>query len=428
MARKQLTEEEKNQIRTTLIETRLRRQNQVIKVFELKVNCHQTSKETFNKMKNCFIQAKWVYNDMLNLSKINDENQNNTESVYIFEYNYHDHKKIHRFNKEKEWIEEDISLPVFLHRGIVAQTKTNITNLAKAKRKGYIVGKLKFKSEYNSIPIITGGIRIIDNSHITIPGFKNLKVYGLHQILSLDNYEIADGRFLWKPSGFYIKVTVCLDKNTIKRSKTHKEIGLDFGIKDNLTTSDGEKFNCKVQESEYLKHLQQHLNSKKKGSKRYYKLINQIRKEYEHLSNKKQDESNKIIHYLKKNYDMIYFQDEQLQKWKEDPTCSKTIQHSYLGRVKAKLVSMNGTQSFMIDKWKPTTKYCPNCGKLNNISLNERTYTCECGYSMDRDIHAAKNVKMFGSTQRAECLEQTSDSTLAKTKVVNEKEAITLKG
>ena len=93
MARKQLTEEEKNQIRTTLIETRLRRQNQVIKVFELKVNCHQTSKETFNKMKNCFIQAKWVYNDMLNLSKINDENQNNTESVYIFEYNYHDHMK-----------------------------------------------------------------------------------------------------------------------------------------------------------------------------------------------------------------------------------------------------------------------------------------------------------------------------------------------
>lgn len=426
MARKQLTEEEKNQIRTTLIETRLRRQKQVIKVFELKVNCHQTSKETFNKMKNCFIQAKWVYNDMLNLSKINDESQNNTESVDIFEYNYQDHKKIHRFNKEKEWIEENINLPVFLHRGIVAQTKTNITNLAKAKRKGYNVGKLKFKSEYNSIPIITGGIRIIDNSHITIPGFKNLKVYGLYQILSLDNYEIADGKFLCKPSGYYIKVTVCLDKNTIKRSKTHKEVGLDFGIKDNITTSDGEKFNCKVQESEYLKFLQQHLNSKKKGSKRYYKLINQIRKEYEHLSNKKQDESNKIIHYLKKNYDVIYFQDEQLSKWKEDSTCSKTIQHSYLGRVKAKLVSMNGTQSFMIDKWKPTTKYCPHCGKLNKISLNERIYTCECGYSMDRDIHAANNVKLFGSTQRAECLEQASDSFLAKTKNVNEKEAIPL--
>lgn len=423
MARKQLTEEEKNQIRNSLIETRLRRQNQVIKVFELKVNCHQTNKETFKKLKNYFIQAKWVYNDMLCLSKINeDENTDN-----IFDYNYLEHKTVHRFDKNKNSIEEQISLPVFLHRGIVAQTKTNITNLTKAKRKGIKVGKLKFKSEYNSIPIITGGIRLLDNSHITIPGFKNLKVYGMHQILELKDYEIADGKLLWMPSGFYIKVTVCLNKKEKKdRQPTHKEVGLDFGIKDNITTSDGEKFNCKVQESEYLKYLQKHLDKKKKYSKHYYKLINQIRKEYEHLSNKKQDETNKIIHYLKKNYDVIYFQDEQLSKWKEDSTCSKTIQHSYLGRVKAKLVSMKGTQSFMIDKWKPTTKYCPHCGKLNNISLNERTYNCECGYSMDRDIHAANNVKLFGSTQRAECLEQASDSFLAKTKDVNEKEAITL--
>lgn len=33
---------------------------------------------------------------------------------------------------------------------------------------------------------------------------------------------------------------------------------------------------------------------------------------------------------------------------------------------------------------------------------------------------------MFGSTQRAECLEQTSETFLAQTKNVNEKEAITL--
>ena len=45
-------------------------------------------------------------------------------------------------------------------------------------------------------------------------------------------------------------------------------------------------------------------------------------------------------------------------------------------------------------------------------SLDERTYVCDCGYSFDRDIHAAKNVKLFGSTKRAECLEQASVETL----------------
>ena len=50
---------------------------------------------------------------------------------------------------------------------------------------------------------------------------------------------------------------------------------------------------------------------------------------------------------------------------------------------------------------------------LNKIGLEERTYHCDCGYSFDRDIHAAKNVKLFGSTKRAECLEQASVETLA---------------
>ena len=154
------------------------------------------------------------------------------------------------------------------------------------------------------------------------------------------------------------------------------------------------------------------LSKKQKGSKHYYKLLKQIRREYEHLSNKKADETNKLVHYLTKNYDIIYFQDEQIAKWKKF-NFGKQIQSSYLGRVKSKLVSLENDKSFKISKWSPTTKFCPNCGCLNKIGLDERTYHCDCGYSFDRDVHAAKNVKLFGSTKRAECLEQASVETLA---------------
>ena len=127
---------------------------------------------------------------------------------------------------------------------------------------------------------------------------------------------------------------------------------------------------------------------------------------------KKTDETNKLVHYLTHHYDIIYFQDEQISKWKKF-AFGKQIQSSYLGRVKAKLVSLENDKSFKISKWSPTTKFCPNCGYLNKIGLEERTYHCDCGYSFDRDIHAAKNVKLFGSTKRAECLEQASVETLA---------------
>ena len=420
MARKQLTEAERKQIRRSLVETRERRKTQILKVFELKVNCHQTKPETFKKFNDFFKQAKWIRNDMIACSKINEEN--NT----IFNYEYLEHKNVKHFDKDKNELYNDITLPVYLHRGMVANVKQDIVNLSKAKKKGLKIGALKFKSECNSIPILSGGIRIIDNSHITIPGFKNLKVYGLNQILDLDNYELADGKLVKKASGIYIHVSVCLNKENHRKFKTNKEVGLDFGIKDNITTSDGEKFNCNVRESEYLKYLQKQLHRKQKDSKRYWRLRNQIRKEYEHIINKKVDATNKLIHYLTTNYDTVYFQDEQIAKWKKKKRSKKDgkkcgnsfgrqIQCSYLGRVKAKLVCMEGTKSFKISKSHPTTKLCTACGCLNTLTLADRIFKCACGYTEDRDIHAAKNVKFIGTIKRTECLEQASGETLSST-------------
>ena len=423
MSRKELSLEERQKIKDSLRATKERRKVQTIKVFELKVNCHHTSKETFKKLNECFKQAKWVYNDMLNYGNVEGNN--------IFKYEYLDHKTVTRLDKDGNKINEKVHLAVVFHRSIINQLKTNISNLSKAKKKGLNVGALKSVSEINSIPIITGFIKIKDKKHITIPSFKNLCVYGLDQLDRYKAYEIADGRLVRRASGIYVMISVCINKDYFKSEKIGKSVGLDFGIRKNIITSDGEEFNCNVPESEQLKFLQKQLHRKQEGSKRYYKLLNQIRREYEHLSNKKTDEANKIVHYLKTNNDVIYFQDEQIANWKKKKrnkknekvnhrlSFGKQIQSSYLGRVKKKLVSLEKEgKSFKISKWKATTKFCPNCGCLNDIGDSE-TYFCECGYTMDRDVHAAKNVKLFGSTKRAECLEQASVEELVNTSLNN---------
>ena len=408
-----ITDDQKLKIKESLIATRERRKSQVVKVFELKVNCHQTSKETYNKFYSYFKQAKWITNDMLNFSK---------EGNDLFAYNYKDHRIVTRKTKEGDFVKEELDINTILHQKLVDKIKQDIKNLSKAKKSGLKVGSLKFKSEVNTIVIRTGDVKIKDNSHITIPGFKNLKVYGLKQLNKLSNYEIADGRLINKSSGIYIKITVCIQKQ--EKTYKGKSVGLDFGIKDNIITSDGEKFNCSVQESEHLKYLQKQLHKKVKGSKHYYKLRKQIGCEYEHLCNKKQDEANKTISYLKNNYDVIYFQDENLNGWKKAKRNKKNkkvgfsfgrqIQQSNMGRIKSKLKMLEKDDaSFMISKWMPSTKYCPCCGRMNVLTLADRIYKCSCGYSEDRDIHAAKNVLMFGSTKRAECLEQASAETLS---------------
>ena len=164
------------------------------------------------------------------------------------------------------------------------------------------------------------------------------------------------------------------------------------------------------------------LHKKQKGSKRYWKLRNQIQKEYEHISNQKKDVANKIVAKLLKENDMIYFQDEQIANWNKSKrnkhfSFGVQIQHSCLGRVKSRLNLLEKQgNAFKISKWMPTTKFCPNCGCLNTLSLKDRTYVCDCGYTEDRDVHASKNVKLFGSTKRTECLEQASAEILSSVK------------
>ncbi|MBR0167413.1 MAG: transposase, partial [Synergistaceae bacterium] len=82
--------------------------------------------------------------------------------------------------------------------------------------------------------------------------------------------------------------------------------------------------------------------------------------------------------------------DENLRGWHKG-LFGKTVQHSVLGLVKAKLVKHERVT--VLSSREPTTKYCPVCGGLKkDITLADRVYECPCGYKEDRDIHAARNM------------------------------------
>ena len=419
----QRSEQTKARIKASMAETHARRATQVCRVFELKVSVRHNPKEVFTKLTQCFKEAKWVVNDMLALS-------NKSEDASLFDYKYTEHKNVVHYDKDKNPIESPITLPSVLHRATVAQKKTDIVNLAKAKKKGIKVGALKFKSEVNCLPIITGYTKILDGCRIVIPGFRKLRVHGLNQLHQFEKFEIADAKLVRKASGYYVKISVMLPKD--KRIPTHRNVGLDFGIKDSITTSYGDKYKCNARESGYLKFLSRKLNKrgKKKNEKkprRYYRCLRQLRREYEKLANMRKDTANKIYHKLVADYDVIYFQDEQIKNWQKGPF-GKQVQSSCLGTLKQRLrMLVPSGRAFMISKFEPTTKMCPSCGALNRLTLADRIYQCACGYSKDRDIHAANNVLMIGTVQRAGCLEQAPAEGVAAMLALGETQANPLK-
>ena len=372
-------------IKNSIKETRQRRQNMDCKVFELKIDYSHLSKQQKEYLKRLFLEKKWLRNTLLaDFSKYDRSEKFISVNIKV---------------KDQFESREINSLSSQMKQDIYDEIKTNIFALAKSKKKDNKIGKLKFVTECNMVNLRQYGCTYkFTNNRLKIQGNKNLfKTNGLKQIPN--DSEFANAKLVRKPSGYYVQVTCYVPRKEIKKNRLG--IGFDFGIKDNIIDSFGNKYNFKFEETKRLKkasrNSNRHYAKTKKSSRKSNKIL---KREFEKISNRKKDTKNKFISKLKE-YEIIAVQNENLSGWKSSKMkgWGKRIQHSIMGGIISDIKKM--PQTVIIDRWFPSTKTCPICGLINNIPLTERTYKCECGYMADRDTKSAitilyKAIKQVG--------------------------------
>ena len=380
-----MTEEERlaknNRIREQGKLTREKRKSQVCRVYRVKIDISHLNEGQKERLKMIFVEAKWLYNDALTF--MNDHDINEYDSKII---------TVHGLDKDRQPVTHDLQyISSQMRQSVIQGIKHNLKSLSSLKKKGRKTGKLSYKSDYNSIDLqqYRATYRFYDENHIGLQGFKErIRIKGANQFWNISGIEFANAKLLNLPDGYYLAVTTYRNKGGEKR-KYKAEIGIDMGIKTTLTTSDGRKIKVFVEESERVKKCQRLIARRKKGSSNRYKAVKKLRKAYQKLGSKKRDCANKIVHELLE-HEKVYMQDENLKGWHKG-LFGRTVQHSVLGLVKTKL--MNNERVTILPKYMPTTKYCPQCGKLKkDIKLSDRTYECTCGYHEDRDVHAARNM------------------------------------
>ena len=376
------SDEKKSKIKATKQATTLRRQHQICKVYECKIVEKRLNNKQKEELKMLFVEGKWFYNHLLTLHKDSSLRDINVCRI----------KEVDHFDKDGNTIHSKLEyISAAEKQALQARMISNemtIKSLVKSGRQKH--GKLQYKSELTCIPLKQYGTTYIFKS------FNKVKIQGISGKILVRTgdklqkvKELTKENVVKKADGYYLKVTCFINKeNFHEQPKNGKEIGLDFGIKTNLTTSEGEKLDVSIGESDRLKRLQREMFRRVKGSNNRHKTIKLIQREYQKLSNRKQDKANKIVHKLKA-YSTIIMQDEQIANWHKG-WFGKQVQHSCLGLIKAKLKAL--PQTVILDKWIPTTKWCPICHRKHDVSLDERTYVCECGYAEDRDVHSAKNM------------------------------------
>ena len=359
--------------------THQKRKLQTCKLFEVKVDkshLNQTTKEHMNRL---FLEGKWFYNHILS--------QDN-----IFETDY----KVNEVEvkvKDKFEIREINCLSSQMKQGILDRTKINIKGLSVSKKKRKI-GKLKFKSEINSIPLNQFGktYKILDDKYIKIQKIEQkLKVNGIEQIPK--DSDIANANLIHKNNNYYIQITTFQKKEEFKPK--NRSVGIDFGIKNQLTLSNGVAIKYSIPLTNRIKRIAHNLSRKELHSKNWNKERVKLNKEYDKLNNIKHDIKNKVVSHLKNKYRTICYQDESIKEWQR--IYGKNILYTSIGGIIRDLKTKSHTP-IEVDKFYPSTKTCSCCldiKKKNKLSM--RIYKCKtCGYVIDRDLNAAINIKCEG--------------------------------
>lgn len=184
------------------------------------------------------------------------------------------------------------------------------------------------------------------------------------------------------------------EKEDAKKKTNEKKIGIDLGYHKLIADSDG-KFYGKELIDVYKK-----LANKKRGSKKYERLLKFKENEVNRLTKKFVEEH--------EGYDIVC---EDLKNVKHKSSFYKSVnnklQYWSYRQVIDKLESLSESEGFTLIKVDPayTSQTCSNCGAVIKANREGEHYHCSCGLDIDADTNAAINILRRGvycpSSQKA---------------------------
>ncbi len=256
-----------------------------------------------------------------------------------------------------------------------------------------------------------GNTIYLGDNFIHLPKVGNVKAV-IHRT-SKDDWKLKSATISQERDGtYYCSVLYEYDKNVTPIAiDKDNAIGLDYKSDGLYVDSNGNKppLHKYYRESQdKLAKLQRKLSRKvgsKKGetkSSNYLKQQMKLNKLHNHISNQRKDYLHKKSTEIANQYDIVCVESLNMRALsnKGFGNGKATMDNGYgmfLNMLEYKLKN-RGKYFIKVDKWYPSSQTCYVCGAIHPEmkDTSKKTIHCECGYSNDRDVNAALNIKREG--------------------------------
>jgi putative transposase len=136
------------------------------------------------------------------------------------------------------------------------------------------------------------------------------------------------------------------------------------------------------------------------ASNRWKKANARVQKIHNRTSNARRNLIHETTTSLAKSYDVIVVEDLNIAGMLKNHSLAKHISDASWGEFTRQLgykTKWYGSTLVKVDRYFPSSKICSSCGTVKaKLSLATRTYACDCGHKVDRDLNAAINLARQG--------------------------------
>lgn len=257
------------------------------------------------------------------------------------------------------------------------------------------------KSNKQTFKFTSQSIEMWDGEYIELPIIGKVKVAERNYIPK--NKKISVVQFVNKFNQWYVNIK--LEVKIRCKHKNEKVVGVDVGIKNLATCSDGKRY-CNIRpyqnNESKLKILNRRLSRKVKGSKNYEKARVKFGKFHQHISNIRKDYLHKITSKIVSENQTIVLEEINVRELiKNNPLACKILDVSFnmFRRFIEYKCDWHQKQCIVADKYFPSSKKCFKCGQIKkDLTLTDRIYKCNfCHFQMDRDLMASKNLESLST-------------------------------
>ena len=260
------------------------------------------------------------------------------------------------------------------------------------------VGHPRFKSKRNhqSVRLTRGGFSLRGGKFTSAKMTQPIEVLWSRDLPS----EPSSCTLSMTPSGEFYVSFLC--EVTPPKTAGTAITGIDFGLKDLVTLSTGEKVTNPrhyTRAQRKLRRLQQRLARCKKGSKNREKAHTILARHHQHIARQRQDHLHQLSRRLVNENQVVGIETLNIAGMAKNRKLSKHLMGAGWGEFTRQLAYKSAESRHcrlvMVHAYFPSSHLCASTGEHlgRKLGLGERSWHCpHCGETHDRDINAAQVI------------------------------------